>query len=205
MDLKHQKTLFLFFIFSIFFLSICIFYKPIRSLEVCLDITIHLSKINRPSAEFYYDTGNGFNETEMVKLIYPFNYKGKRKRYCVRIPTDKHIKKLRFDPLPGEGKITIENVLINRYTTRNIEYNSTQKSTFIPLNAIKQINALSKGVEIITNGDDPYLVLAKDIKMEYLEFFKELVSFPINLEKLFSGVLTLILLSFLCTLFFLEN
>ncbi|MBL7205247.1 MAG: DUF2142 domain-containing protein [Desulfobacteraceae bacterium] len=122
------------------------------------DLALHSAQ-GIPAGEFYFDTGNGFNEHETVKFHYFQPCDGQFHHYSIGLPTIYTIRRLRFDPLQDQGVITIKNIVVQKQ--RPIVFNYAARSdTLIPQNAIHSIDISVKGITITTDGKDPCLILS---------------------------------------------
>lgn len=110
---------------------------------------------------FYFDTGRGFNPGEVVVVPYTQIADKIAKHYSVVLPTRKKIRRLRFDPLDGKGKLILKNMTVQCYKTKEVTFSqdllNSQKNK-----AVASITVQGKAVTISSRAGDPYFVLVND-------------------------------------------
>ena len=110
---------------------------------------------------FYFDTGRGFNPSEVVVVPYTQIADKIAKHYSVMLPTRKKIRRLRFDPLDGKGELILKNMTVQCYKTKEVAF-SQELLTSQKNKAIESITVQGKAVTISSIAGDPYFVLVND-------------------------------------------
>ncbi len=138
-------------------------YRDLKILEIPptkLDFDISLIEVNgdKNRGVFYYDTGEGFNKDEVVVFSYSQPQDSGFKHYSISLFTHKKIVKLRFDPLDTAGKVTIKNLVVHRYSDKEVSFFQKDIDSY-KKNSIGNIQVTPESVTITAIGDDPYFVL----------------------------------------------
>jgi len=185
------------FLFWLFFLLLVYIYNK-EPVKVRIDFDIALLKVsgNVNSGAFYVDTGNGFNENETIKFNYYQRVDGTFAPYSF-VLASKDIKKLRFDPLPGPGLVSIKNIVITRYEPRHLIFGK-ETNDVRPLHAIEKIEKNGPELTITANGEDPYILFNNASSSFTLESVEAIVK-NVGVDKLIAGIAAWVLLSALLT------
>ena len=202
--LRTKKTLSFVFWFA-FLLTVYLYNKDPKGIRLDFEIALHEVGDFPKSGEFYFDTGNGFKAGQFVKFDYHTPANGTFSRYSLILPTNS-IERLRFDPLPAAGKLTIKNVIITKYSPVILDF-SIKEQDVIPLHSIGKIETRGQALTITADGNDPYLVISREI-ISFSVFdignLTQNIWFDIGLmgfDKFLTGITALILLSVLITNF----
>ena len=149
-----------------------------KEIKIEFDLALHETDGSQEEGWFYYDTGKGFNETESVKFKYSKKVDGQFQHYAVIFKPGKPVFRLRFDPLQGEGYITIKNIVVGCYLPKELNL-SPSKHNWLAYKSIEKIIHTSKGIEIVTNGRDPHLLIVDNLS-EYCQ--KDIFGFVQNIS-----------------------
>ena len=191
---KKKTALFIFWV--VFFSSIYLLNKPQTSIRLDFQVALHNADDDDRTGVFYYDTGKGFNEKQSVKIRYDQDTDGLFYPYSIGFPVS-NIQQLRFDPLFGEGGVSLKDLTITKYSPKRIDFSLTQNS-IKPLHSIQELIISSDEVKIISNGEDPHIMLSKNPAGFSIADVPYLVS-DTEIDKVIAGILALVLLSFFLT------
>ncbi len=200
--MKNRSYILVFFFWVLFLGGIYVNNKSQNSVSLEFDVAIYSSSTLQNVGEFYFDTGNGFNEAETVKFNYYQETDGQFYPIKVIFP-NQGLKQLRFDPLPAEGQIRLKNIIIKKYYPKKLLLLDKIK-TLLPQNSIESVEVIDDQLSIVTNGADPFLIISQNISTFALADYKALINY-VGLDKFVAGVLSLVLLSFLITWFTYER
>lgn len=142
--------------------------------RIDFDIALHQVR-GEARGEFFFDTGKGFSEFESVKFRYYQAVDNRFKHYSLYLPTRKIIQKIRFDPLPKQGGVTIKNIVVQKRNNPVLSYSPLQNPP-VSENGIHSLDASGNSLTIIMDREDPHLVL-----------FDNLASYTENRTRWFSG------------------
>ncbi len=115
-------------------------------------------------AVFYYDTGLGFNGNELVVCDYSPDQRKGFKHYSVKLRTHKRISRLRFDPLDGDGIVTLKNLAIKQYIEKKVDFSQFNSKKSIPVN-IENVRTTKNSITIVAKGRDAHLVLVNNFSL----------------------------------------
>ena len=191
---KKKTALFIFWV--VFFSSIYLLNKPQTSIRLDFQAALHNADDDDRTGVFYYDTGKGFNEKQSVKIRYYQETDGLFYPYSVGIPVA-NIQQLRFDPLFGEGGVSLKDLTVTKYYPKKIDFSFTRNS-IKPLHSIQELIISRDEVKIISNGEDPHIMLSKNPAGLSIADVPDLVSHT-EMDKVIAGILALVLLSFFLT------
>jgi hypothetical protein len=113
---------------------------------------------------FYYDTGNGMNQTQREKRLYGTGNGKSIHHFEIELPARKPIRKLRFDPSQrgGRNSVMLCDLYVHRYTGYTLDL-YMEAGIINNRNSISEISRDGPGcIRIDIDGDDPYLLLASD-------------------------------------------
>ena len=127
-----------------------------------------VSPENDDTYQLYYDTGNGFNETDSIRTEVR---KNNNTLEVINFPLpEKQIKSIRFDPGSHKGNIIIKSIKVNHnfyrlgFNLTLLKWKSENFSKhFKPLNHISNFNEKDGNVYIIASDNDPYFVLKDNL------------------------------------------
>jgi len=187
------------FVFWVVFLGlIYLMNRTPEKIRLEFDLALHHSKSENPIGQFYYDTGNGFNEKESKILQYIEDTKGRFYHYSIVFPVQ-DINRLRFDPLPGAGLVRMKNIIIRKNYPIKIVFEDIEHS-LVPMNAIESVRGADNIITIVTNGPDPFFQIVED---PFVISFSDVTAFfryvSVSIDKMVAGILSLLLLSILLT------
>jgi hypothetical protein len=194
-NISRKKTA-LFIFWVVFFSSIYLLNKPQANIRLDFQVALHNAGDNDRTGAFYYDTGKGFNEKQSVKVSYYQETDGTFYPYSVGFPVA-NIQQLRFDPLFGEGSVSLKDLTITKYNSKRIDFSLTRDS-IKPLHSIQELIILSDELKIVSNGEDPHIMLSKNPAGFSIADVPYLVSYT-EMDKVMAGILALVLLSFFLT------
>ena len=170
---------------------------PVKA-RIEFDIALHRVEGNLSQGAFYFDTGRGFNEREILKFNYYQSVDGQFAHYSLRLPSQA-IERLRFDPLPAAGVVTIKNIILTRYFPKKMVF-SDQNNDVVPLHAIQKIEKNGPECLIVANSDDPYLVFTNGNTEVSIFDIDDIMNY-MGIDKFLSGIAAWLLLSTLITSF----
>ncbi len=187
----------LLFLFWIGFLSAIYFYNIDRkTIRIDFDAAIFESDYTDEMGQFYFDTGKGFNEKQVVAFKYHNLQVGQFGHYSIKLPVI-GVKRLRFDPLKAKGRLTIKNLIVRKYYPFKISL-AVSPEQVVPLHSIDFVRTSNSDINILSNGEDPYLMVFQGIPYRSRSFINGFLQ-EIAWDKLFAGILGLVLLSGLLT------
>jgi glucan phosphoethanolaminetransferase (alkaline phosphatase superfamily) len=124
-------------------------------------LTIEFNGDQEKSFRLYYDTGNGYNDQELVegKVL----WKDKQSTtYHFPIPSDKTITAIRIDPDEQPSQYVIKTISVNylndsKEIHQHLTWDAGQiKKLFVPLHDVKPFVLHQGHLLVETNGADPY-------------------------------------------------
>ena len=186
-------------------MSVYLYNKEPKGIRLDFEIALHEVGESPKRGEFYYDTGSGFKGTQFVTVDYHTPADGTFSRYSLILPASS-IERLRFDPLVSAGKLTIKNVVVTKFTPVFLDFSSNGKDV-IPLHSIEKLEKNGRELTITTNGEDPYLLLAKNITPSFISNIGYVIPSvwrdirDKGLDRVAAGIVSLFLLSGLITYF----
>ena len=195
---SKRKKIFYFLFWVVFLLGIFVNSKECRNVKISFDASVGFSKSNNRVGQLYFDTGSGFNEKESVKFHYFNGNPDQFYHYSIVLPVCE-FNRLRFDPLQDSGNITIMNLLIGRGHITEME-TSKDNIKLIPINAIESIRYDDNGIEIRSNGEDPYLAISINNSFFSISNILSIIN-QMEIDKLIAGFLFLISFSLLIVIF----
>lgn len=110
---------------------------------------------------FYFDTGRGFNSGEVVVFPYTQATGGNFKHYSVMLPTRKKIRRLRFDPFDGPGKLVVKDMTVRCYKDKTVMF-SQEGVNSRKNNSIGSITVQGTTMTITAIAGDPHFILVHD-------------------------------------------
>jgi len=110
---------------------------------------------------FYFDTGRGFNSGEVVVFPYTQPADGKFKHYSVILPPREKIRRLRFDPFDGPGKLIVKDMTVHCYKDKRVMF-SQEGANSRKNNSIGSITVQGTAMTITAIAGDPYFILVND-------------------------------------------
>jgi hypothetical protein len=182
----------------VFLFIVVVYNKQINNIRIEFEIAIHSLEGEVKQGEFYFDTGQGISERHSVKFQYYQHSDGTYARYSIVLPADR-ISLLRFDPVPSQGVISIRNIIVHKYYPLKIKVSDIRHS-LVPLNSVEKIEIRGNEIIITANGDDPHILLFKNLPEFTLATFVEHILNQ-EIDKIISGLLALSLISGLLTHF----
>jgi hypothetical protein len=129
--------------------------------SISFDILLHDAPAGIQRGSMYFDTGRGFNPNEVVVFTYSQRSE-EAKHFVIKIPTDKRVLRLRFDPLDGVGKLSIKDVSITKYNEKKVSFVQEELNA-VKNKSISKVEVDGSTVTITCTGGDPFLVLVNDI------------------------------------------
>ena len=198
-SIYREKTIFVlvFLFWFIFFGLIYLNNKSDNQIKLEFDIAIHSSATEKNIGEFYFNTGNGFNESQSVKFEYHQDANSSFSHHRVVLPINR-ITQLRFDPLPAQGQITLQNFYLHKFYPKKMDFEDKENS-LRPLNSIESIDIVNERITITSNGLDPHLILSNELStfslLDWKVFFEHTA-----VDRFIAGLMSLILLSYLIAL-----
>ncbi len=200
---RKKTALFIFWV--VFFSSIYLLNKSHANIRLDFQVALHNADDNDRTGAFYYDTGKGFNEKQLVKIRYYQKTDGLFYPYSVIFPVA-NIQQLRFDPLIREGSVSFKDLIITKYYPKKIDFSVTRNS-IKPLHSIQELIILSDELKISSNGEDPHILLSTNPARLSITDVPDLVSHTevsdlvshTEMDKVIAGILALVLLSFFLT------
>jgi hypothetical protein len=203
--IPRSKKLLLFFFWLTFLLIVFLYNKDPKGTRLDFEIALHEVDDSPKRGEFYFDTGDGFKANQYIQFNYHTSANGIFSRYTLILQTNR-IDRLRYDPLPAAGKVTIKNVIVTKYSSNFLEFSKNEKD-IIPLQSIERIEKKGRALTITSNGNDPYLIIAKNVTPFSVSDIGNLIrniwmdTRFIEIDKFLAGIMALVLLSGLITYF----
>ncbi len=95
-----------------------------------------------------------FNETKSCSVeIIPTN-----SEYRLNLSDFKEVEKLRIDPMENTGRLTIKQITLTQVGYAPVEFKTEEQfKSLYPANQIRALNFSSKGLMVVSEGDDPQL------------------------------------------------
>ena len=138
------------------------FLKKIK-LKLELNVPEHIRNEPDQKCALYYDLGNGFNENDVHKFFYR-DYQESNIKIELALPY-RNLKGIRFDPLNGQGTITIKKLFLNGHALSFKDL--LDDGSLIPMHSIEGLKIIKHELVISSNAPDPHLLLLNEIPESY--------------------------------------
>lgn len=166
---KIKKTLVRNIVYIIVVSIYCIYLTLIKfnsPIVPMIELIIHGENIQGQKGQLYCRTENNkYSWKRSVDFIYNKDLLVAEDTYKIRIvlPCSSMVSRIRFDPIPNVGIVTIEALKIHSNIWESIDLDKILKQSK-PLSNIANLSKNKKGILIETRGKDPYIELTEQLQ-----------------------------------------
>ena len=121
--------------------------------------------------ELYYSDSNRFYPKNMGAFVHWWGHHKKTQSFSIPIYI-KHLTSVRLDPLPDNGEVIVKNVVIttvNGFNTLEKQINLKDINDSVTYHT-KVLKTSNNSMHLLLTGDDPHLIIAKNLNLTFHNF-----------------------------------
>lgn len=192
---KITKLKVVIFIFWIaFFIAVYLSSRTRQPVQLDFDLQVRASQKMENQGKFYFDTGYGYNEEDVLTVNYDPQTSGQLQHYQLIIPEKiQDIESVRFTPLSSVGEIVIKNIRLSKLEMSQELTLETSDGNISGEQQLKKVVFMGNQFYVVTKGDKAEVELNGSFSYPFFKELKQEIAQQDSLQLLAVAILGIFL------------